>query len=84
MCYSTGTLQYGLSNVITLLADTDGIIIMNANNAINDIVCTSATVQWPTIIESAVIYGLSENLVEIDFSPVNLCDIQDDKYVIIY
>lgn len=82
MCYSTGLLQYG-SVEITLFADTNEITIMNANNAIDDIVCGN-TLQWPTTIVGAVIYGMRENLVEINFSPVDLCDIEVDEYLISY
>lgn len=79
-CHSTGSLRYG-SVEITLSADTNGITIRDANSAIDDIGCGN-TLQWPTTIVGAVIYGMSENLVEMDFSPVDLCDIEVDAYVI--
>lgn len=67
--------------MITLFADTNGITIRDANSAINDIGCGD-TLEWPTTIVGAIIYGMSKYLMEIELSPVDLCDIEVDAYVI--
>lgn len=82
LCHSNGKLQYN-SVRIDISADTNGMTIINADNAANDIGC-GGNVQWPTIIDSALIYGMRENLVEISFRPVDLCDIVDNEQFISY
>lgn len=83
LCHSNGKLQYN-SIGIDIAADTNGITIINADKAVDDIGCGGSNVQWPTIIDSAIIYGMGENLVEIRFRPVDLCDIVDNEQFINY
>lgn len=80
-CYSEGKLRYNLVE-IGLTADTERITIINADTAASDIECGAGDIKWPTVVESAVVYGLSENLVEVHFDPVDLCDIIDNQYTI--
>lgn len=83
LCYSSGKLQYGSVGII-LEANISGITIINANNAVEDAGCDT-DVQWPTIIESVIIYGMREYAVKSNFYPtIDICNIDVYEYFISY
>lgn len=82
ICNSNGKLQYN-SVDIALSADAIGLTITNANNAVNDIGCGS-DMDWPRVIDTVIIYGIEEKIVQITLGPVDLCNIVDNEYFIAF